>query len=75
MNSTPLQAEVKPSEDGKAFKLMIGKHELGVSKTDVDARFHMHIINEALKLEYQRGRSDFAKQVGAVGPVFKDSQS
>jgi len=27
---------------------MLGDHELGVSKTDFDARFHMHAINDAL---------------------------
>lgn len=40
----------------KEHALMLGSHELGISKTDFDARFHMHAINEALKSEYERGR-------------------
>jgi hypothetical protein len=51
-----MQATVKPLEKG--FALMLGDHELGVSKTDFDARFHMHAINDALKAAYDRGWQD-----------------
>jgi hypothetical protein len=42
-----MKAEIKPLDKG--FALMLGDHELGVSKTDFDARFHMHAINNAIK--------------------------
>jgi len=42
----------------KEHTLMFGGHELGTSKTDCDARFHMHAINDALKAAYERGRQD-----------------
>lgn len=40
------RAEVVP--DGKEFKVMLGNHEVGRSKSDCDARFHMHAINAAI---------------------------
>lgn len=39
----------------KEHALMLGGHELGVSKSDCDARFHMHAINDALKAAYDEG--------------------
>jgi hypothetical protein len=33
----------------KEFKVFIGDHEIGTAKSDVDARFHMHAINKAIK--------------------------
>lgn len=38
--------------------LMLGDHELGTSKTDCDARIHMHAINEALQTAYWRDHED-----------------
>lgn len=52
------------SVDGKKteFKVLLGTHEIGTSKNDTDARFHMHAINDALKaaytVGYKRGRED-----------------
>lgn len=57
-----MQATIKPLE--KEFALMLGNHELGVSKNDVDARFHMHAINDALESEYNRGLSTWSKVDG-----------
>lgn len=45
---------VKKSE--KEFSLMLGEHEIGVSKTDFDARFHMHAINDALQVSFLEGQ-------------------
>jgi hypothetical protein len=42
-----MKAEIKKVEKG--FALMLGNHELGVSKNDSDARFHMHAINAAIE--------------------------
>lgn len=35
---------------------MLGDHEIGSSKTDFDARFHMHAINDALDVAYLEGQ-------------------
>lgn len=48
------RAEVLP--DGKVFKIMLGSHELGISKTDSDARFHMYAINDAIDVAYLEGQ-------------------
>jgi hypothetical protein len=48
-----IQARVEPA-DGR-FRLMLGNHELGISKTDSDSRFHMHIINGALDAAFSEG--------------------
>lgn len=58
------QATIVP--DGKVFKLMLGTHELGQSKTDSDARFHMHAINEALDEAYQEGRDHLTETLTEV---------
>jgi hypothetical protein len=43
-------------KDGeKVFRLMLGDREIGVSKSDCDARFHMHAINDALQDAYMEG--------------------
>jgi len=49
-----LRATIKPLEKG--FALMLGEHELGVSKTDCDARIHMHAVNDALDVAYLEGQ-------------------
>jgi hypothetical protein len=36
----------------KTFRVMLGDHEIGVSKTDFDARFHVNAINDALDEAY-----------------------
>jgi len=55
-----MEATIKPLEKG--FVLMLGDHELGTSKTDFDARFHMHAINavmEKIKRDgYNEGYAD-----------------
>jgi hypothetical protein len=33
----------------KEFQLVLGDHVIGTSKTDFDARFHMHAINKAIE--------------------------
>ena len=52
-----LRATVEKKDD-KTYSLMLGDHELGVSKLDSDARVHMHAINDALEAEYERGYQD-----------------
>ena len=52
-----LRATVK-KKDEKTYALMLGDHEIGVSKLDSDARMHMHEINDALEGEYERGYQD-----------------
>jgi hypothetical protein len=42
--------------DEKTHRVMLGGHEIGVSKTDFDARFHMHAINDALDVAYLEGQ-------------------
>jgi hypothetical protein len=49
-----MKAEVKPVDKG--FELVLGNHVLGTSKTDFDARFHMHAINAALDEARESGR-------------------
>lgn len=58
------QATIVP--DGKIFRLMLGDHELGNSKADVDARVHMHAINEALDEAFQEGKDSFTKALEAL---------
>lgn len=49
-----INATVVP--DGpKVFRVMLGKHEVGVSKTDFDARFHVNAINDALNAARDEG--------------------
>lgn len=56
--------------DGK-FKLMLGDHEIGTSKTHLDASFHLCAINDAIDEAFQEGREDVKKLMGATGPIFK----
>jgi hypothetical protein len=49
-----MRATIKPLEKG--FALMLGEKEIGFSKTDFDARFHMHVINDALDVAYLEGQ-------------------
>lgn len=42
-----MKAEVR-KVDEKTFKVFLGNHELGVTKSDFDARFHANAINYAL---------------------------
>ncbi len=42
---------------------MLGNHELGASKTDFDARFHMHAINDALDVAYLEGQKYLEQMV------------
>jgi hypothetical protein len=46
---------VKVSE--KEYKIMLGNHEIGSSKTDFDGLFHVHAINDALMEAYEEGRA------------------
>lgn len=57
-----MKAEIIKVDD-KTFRLMLGKHELGVSKTDFDARFHMHAINDALKVSFHEGEKYLERMV------------
>lgn len=58
-----MRATIEPRD--KVFALMLGKHELGVSKTDFDARFHMHAINDALDVAYLEGQKYLERMVEA----------
>lgn len=48
-------------QNGKEFKLMLGDHELGRSKSDCDARFHLHAINAAIDSGIQEAARYVAK--------------
>lgn len=50
----------------KEHALMLDGHELGVSKSDCDARFHMHAINAALVAEFNRGLVSTLQNVEGV---------
>lgn len=56
-----MRATIEPKDKG--FALMLGKHELGSSKTDFDARFHMHAINDALDVAYLEGQKYLEQMV------------
>ena len=66
--------EVK-SEDGKKtlYRVMLGGHEIGTSKTDFDARFHMHAINAALNLAWDAGYRYAAPKEGLERRVMTES--
>lgn len=57
------RATVVPSEDGKSFRVLLGEREIGVSKTDFDARFHMHAINDALDVAFLEGEKYLERMV------------
>jgi hypothetical protein len=57
-----MRAEIIKVDD-KTHRLMLGKHELGVSKTDFDARFHMHAINDALEVAFLEGQRYLERMV------------
>jgi hypothetical protein len=40
----------------KEFEVVLGGQILGTTKTDFDARFHMHAINDALNIAYLEGQ-------------------
>jgi hypothetical protein len=42
---------------------MLGNHELGNSKTDFDARFHMHAINDTLDVAFLEGQKYLERMV------------
>jgi SOS response regulatory protein OraA/RecX len=52
---------IKVSE--KEYKIMLGNHEIGTSKTDFDGRFHMHAINDALDVAYLEGQEYLERMV------------
>lgn len=56
------RATIENSEP-KVFRVMLGKHEIGVSKTDFDARFHMHAINDALDVAFLEGQQYLERMV------------
>ncbi len=58
---------VKRSE--KEHDVTIGSHIIGTSKTDFDARFHLHAINEALDEAYRAGQSASLAEVAGVETV------
>lgn len=47
----------------KDFRVLLGENEIGVSKTDFDARFHMHAINDALDVAYLEGQQYLERMV------------
>lgn len=47
--------EQRDGKEKKAFALVVNGHEIGVSKTDVDARFHMHFLQELMESVYTGG--------------------
>jgi hypothetical protein len=51
--------EAKGEKDKTVFRVMLADHEIGTSKTDFDARFHMHAINAALEAAYEQGARDW----------------
>lgn len=57
-----MRAEIVKVDD-KTFRLMLGKHELGVSKTDFDARFHMYAVNDALEVSFLEGQKYLERMV------------
>jgi hypothetical protein len=50
----------------KEHALILGGHELGVSKSDFDARFHMHAINKIIHDAYSVGFKDGANFIESV---------
>ena len=48
--------EVKDEKGKSTFRLMLGGREIGTSKTDSDARFHMHAINLAIDMAFEEGK-------------------
>lgn len=56
-----MRAEVKKRGE-KEFDVVLGSHIIGTSKTDFDARFHMHAINDAIDAAavyvYWKGQAD-----------------
>lgn len=51
-----MKRAVVENTEGKVFRVMLGEHEVGVSKTDFDARFHVNAINDALDVAYLEGQ-------------------
>ena len=51
--------EVKGEKDKTSYKVMLGNHEIGTSKTGFDAQFHLNAINKALDEAYEQGRRDY----------------
>ena len=48
--------ETLKDEKGKSqFNVILGEHIIGTSKTNFDARFHMHAINDAIDKAWQAG--------------------
>lgn len=57
-----MRAEIIKVDD-KTYRLMLGKHELGMSKTDFDARFHLNAINDALEVSFLEGQKYLERMV------------
>jgi hypothetical protein len=55
------KATVRPIEKG--FELVLGERVIGTSKTDFDARFHMHAINDALDVAFLEGQKYLERMV------------
>lgn len=66
---TEVMGEKKPE-----FHVHIGTHVIGVSKTDFDARFHMHAINKALDEAYEAGQNSKLSDIAGVETIRVMSQ-
>lgn len=54
--------------DDKTFELKLNGHVLGTSKSDSDARFHMHVLEKLFEETYNRGYADgdFSREIYPV---------
>lgn len=49
-----MKAELKKIDD-KTFAVILGDHEIGRTKLQCDAQFHVNVINDALEQAYTNG--------------------
>lgn len=47
----------------KDFRVLLGDKEIGKATNDVDARFHMYAINDALDVAYLEGQKYLERMV------------
>lgn len=49
--------------DEKTYRVMLGDHEIGTSKTSFDAQFHVNAINDALDVAHLEGEKYLERMV------------
>lgn len=55
--------------DEKTFRVMLSRHEIGTSKNDTDARFHVNAINDALDATYRAGQESNLSNITGIETV------